>query len=188
MDFTRAYHRGFTLAEVIIIIAIIGLLASVAYFSFDEAKKRARDAERISDLRNIQAALRLYVEEEGEYPDCPNGDVVGQVSGPTSCGSPTVSQIDTLIQKFISPVPRDPGSAKYIYDSEILCETDGYSEPHIVLFVTGLEQNGAGNWDTVCKTKNNGSSNPSSPSYNPGKDSLPSPGKPTDTTYGIILK
>ena len=60
--------KGFTLIELLIVIAIIGILASALLVSFGGARQSARDARRLSDLRQVQAALELYFNKSGNYP------------------------------------------------------------------------------------------------------------------------
>lgn len=52
--------RGFTLIELLVVIAIIGLLSSVILASLNTARKKGRDARRLSDLKQLQLALELY--------------------------------------------------------------------------------------------------------------------------------
>lgn len=60
---------GFTLLELLIVIAIIGILASLATVSYASAQKKARDSQRQSDLKAIQNALeQYYADNQGSYP------------------------------------------------------------------------------------------------------------------------
>jgi len=60
--------RGFTLIELLVVIAIIGLLSSVILSSVNSARAKARDARRMSDLRQMQKAVENYATANGSYP------------------------------------------------------------------------------------------------------------------------
>ncbi|OHB19739.1 MAG: hypothetical protein A2854_03750 [Parcubacteria group bacterium RIFCSPHIGHO2_01_FULL_56_18] len=64
-------QHGFTLIELLVVIAIIGILSSVVLASLNSARKKGRDARRISDVKQIQLALELYYDGSGsnEYPE-----------------------------------------------------------------------------------------------------------------------
>lgn len=61
-------QRGFTLIEVLIVVGIIGLLASVILVGLNSSRAKARDARRLSDLRQVQQGLELYYTKNGSYP------------------------------------------------------------------------------------------------------------------------
>jgi len=61
--------RGFTLVELIIVIAIIGILTAIVFVNLAEVRKRSRDTKRVSDLSQIQLALALYLDKYRTYPD-----------------------------------------------------------------------------------------------------------------------
>jgi len=61
--------KGFTLIELLVVIAIIGILSSVVLASLNTAREKARDAKRISDIKNTQLALELYFDTNKEYPE-----------------------------------------------------------------------------------------------------------------------
>lgn len=60
--------RGFTLVELLIVMAIIGILASLGAGSYMTAQMRGRDVTRKSDLKQIANALELYYADHGAYP------------------------------------------------------------------------------------------------------------------------
>jgi len=64
--------KGFTLIELLVVIAIIGLLSSMAVVSLNDARKKARDAKRVSDMKQVQLALELYYNDLDKYPDREN--------------------------------------------------------------------------------------------------------------------
>lgn len=61
--------RGFTLLELLVVIAIIGLLSSVVLASISDVRMKARDSQRLSDIKQIQLALEMFFDEYGYYPD-----------------------------------------------------------------------------------------------------------------------
>lgn len=83
-----APRSGFTLIEMLVVVAIIGLLSSTILVGLTDARKRARDARRIADLRQIQNGLenlyttaQTYPKSEDLYalmPDLPTDPQGGQ--------------------------------------------------------------------------------------------------------------
>ncbi len=66
--------KGFTLIEILIVVAIIGLLTSVVLVGLGSFRTRGRDARRIADLRETQNALELYYTKYQRYPALGGGD------------------------------------------------------------------------------------------------------------------
>ncbi len=66
--------KGFTLIEILIVVAIIGILASIVLVGLGSFRARGRDARRIADLRETQNALELYYTKNQKYPDLGGGD------------------------------------------------------------------------------------------------------------------
>jgi prepilin-type N-terminal cleavage/methylation domain-containing protein len=71
---TQLYRRhGFTLVEIMIVVAIIALLAAIAVPGFLRARKRSQASKILNDLRMIDAAVDQYAIENGKK----TGDPVG---------------------------------------------------------------------------------------------------------------
>jgi prepilin-type N-terminal cleavage/methylation domain-containing protein len=64
---TPTNKNGFTLIEIMVVIAIIGILAQMILISVSMARSRARDALRKNDLRVISTALEMYYNDHGTY-------------------------------------------------------------------------------------------------------------------------
>lgn len=64
----KIIQKGFTPIELLVVVSLIGVLATLVIANMNSARERARDAQRKSDLRNIQTALRLYYNDNGSYP------------------------------------------------------------------------------------------------------------------------
>lgn len=61
-------QKGFTLVELLVVISIIGLLASVVLTSLNSARSKARDAKRIAEKRQVILALNSYYSSNGTWP------------------------------------------------------------------------------------------------------------------------
>ena len=62
-------NKGFTLIELLVVIAIIGLLSTLAVVALNSARAKSRDAKRVADVKQIQTALELYMNDCNIYPE-----------------------------------------------------------------------------------------------------------------------
>lgn len=60
--------RGFTLIEVLTVIAILGIIALLVFGNFIRSLKKARDSRRKQDLNQIRTALDVYYSVHEVYP------------------------------------------------------------------------------------------------------------------------
>jgi prepilin-type N-terminal cleavage/methylation domain-containing protein len=71
MKNTFTNRRGFTLVEIMIVVAIIALLASIAVPGFLRARKRSQATRIINDLRLIDSAIDQYAIENNKMTGSP---------------------------------------------------------------------------------------------------------------------
>jgi general secretion pathway protein G len=101
-------QSGFTLLELLIVIVIIGILALIIVPGLASGPKRARDAQRKSDLRAVKNALETYFNDNNSYPSASTTAV-------TPATDATIS--GALVPNYMKVIPDDPkgGSAHYNY-------------------------------------------------------------------------
>lgn len=111
----RRWRSGFTLMELIIVMAILAILMAMASSNFASSSRRGRDSKRKSDLRNIATALEAYYNDKGAYPTGVGGVMVGCGAGDAqNCdwGGQFIDQNNTL---YMVQIPEDPTSSQQYY-------------------------------------------------------------------------
>src|SRR5438874_9748604 len=83
MKRTCSTQRGFTLVEIMIVVAIIGLLAAIAIPNFSKARSTAQKNACISNLRQIDGAKQMWATENRKTDtDVPSeADVASYLKG-----------------------------------------------------------------------------------------------------------
>lgn len=74
----RVSRSGFTLVEVIVVIAVVGILGSVVLNLLTPSLERSRDSRRLQDVEQLRAALEIYYKNHGHYPISNSCNTAGQ--------------------------------------------------------------------------------------------------------------
>ena len=67
-DFVVNDKKGYTLLELMIVVAIVGILVSIAVPSFQQAARTAREAALKQNLFTLRAVIDQYYADKGDYP------------------------------------------------------------------------------------------------------------------------
>lgn len=65
---SRISKRGFTLIEMLVVVAVIGILATMIIIGLNSVRQPTRDARRAADLKQIQNGLEIYYSKNTAYP------------------------------------------------------------------------------------------------------------------------
>jgi general secretion pathway protein G len=94
----HAAERGFTLIEMMIVVAIIAILVSILVPNFIRARAQAQTAACEANLKEIATALELYETDNDKYPS-----------------SGTVDASNTDLQPYLKQTPVDPAAGAGAY-------------------------------------------------------------------------
>ena len=141
---------GSTIIELLVVISIIGIFASLSLFGFSQYQAGARDSTRIADLDQIALALSLHRDSAGSYP----------ASG-TICQSCN-NDVSNLLVNYLSVIPEDirhgqtegTQTFQYVYD-QIDCGGTGFTA--VIVMAEIMERPGNASRSEVDTCANAGS-------------------------------
>ncbi len=94
--------KGFTLVEILIVVAIIAIIGTLAVLAVNSARSKQRDATRLSNVRQMQSALEDYFNETNEYPSgelLPLGDPsISRCLGTTGFHGDCSGETNTIVR------------------------------------------------------------------------------------------
>lgn len=107
---------GFTVVEIMIVVVVISIIASMTLVGFNQAQIDSRDRERVADVTALKSALTSFYRDNNEYPaPCANG---------ISCNGSLLDSF--LVPKYIPSIPKDPKGNEYNYIYDTTYDADGY--------------------------------------------------------------
>lgn len=105
-------QRGFTVIELLIIIVVIGIIASISLVAYSGVQERAKYAREQTDLSEVNKLIHLYYVNNGEYPT---------TTSTWSGLSQTSDYIPGIVPEFTAQIPQMPTSSvsenSFIYKS-----------------------------------------------------------------------
>lgn len=141
-------HKGFTLIELLVVIAVIGLLSTIAVIALGNARKKANDAVRLSDIQQIQTALEFYYTEHNAYPSPHEQVSLGDADA--ACLNSAGLQARGCADAFMPQIPVDPQGKSYVYHaptsdtyqlfSELEIGAGNFAKGQIVVTPAGIGQ------------------------------------------------
>jgi general secretion pathway protein G len=96
-QFSRPGRDGFTLIEILLVVVIIGMLATIVTVSVPKHLEKARRSKAAADVGGLGVAIQSYYMEKGKYPASLDDLTTGE---------------DPFLEKG---VPKDPWGNAYIY-------------------------------------------------------------------------
>lgn len=100
-----ASKRGFTIVELIVVITVIAILATIVIVSYSSVQKSSRDSQRKSDVTQVKIALEKYYADNGQFPAVCSADG-------TACN---ISSLATPLNPYIQSIPIDPSGTANAY-------------------------------------------------------------------------
>lgn len=103
----RQFANGFTLIELMIVVAIVAIIAAIALPSYNEQTAKSRRSDAIRAIGQVQLSLERWRSENPSYANC--------ASPPTPCGSgtyptaPTATDSPYYTIQFTNPAPTATG-------------------------------------------------------------------------------
>jgi type II secretion system protein G len=111
-------ERGFTLIEMMIVVAIIAILVAILVPNFMRARAQAQTAACEANLKEIATALELYQTDHEAYPDTP--------------GATNATASDVNLGQYLRQTPIDPVNPTGYYQYQVANYSSGNASYTII--------------------------------------------------------
>ncbi|HTM68160.1 MAG TPA: prepilin-type N-terminal cleavage/methylation domain-containing protein [Candidatus Binatia bacterium] len=112
---------GFTLPELLVVMAIIGTISTIGVVSYSSARAAARDVKRASDMKQLQTAVELFFENNNHYPGDGKSGSEGVILGTETTKTLSDAGFAPKMQgtPYMVAVPKNPEpfGSPYVYRS-----------------------------------------------------------------------
>lgn len=126
-------HGGFTLIEILVVVALIAILAAITIIAINPAKnfRDARDATRRSDITNILSAMSQYLADGGSFAADGDGDAIPDCSATTGAteievgegaGVYDIDEGGRLVPTYLVAIPVDPSTGDATATGYTVCQ------------------------------------------------------------------
>lgn len=128
------HTNGFTIVELLIVIVVIAILATITIVAYNGIQQRARDSQRRADISTIVKALEMYYTDNGQYPPglCTANCSINGGWSSTADGS-WKNLASQLVPKYLSSLPADPISTPEAAGSFPMNDPKGYDYSYVGL-------------------------------------------------------
>ncbi len=116
----RSLIDGFTLVEVLVVIAVISLLSSIVFVNIEEGRAQARNAKKIQEVQQVKNAIELSrLESPNNFPGEP-GEVYQEGSSDTDKNGDGYEEImqEFVDEGHLSAVPQSSDGESYLYSKD----------------------------------------------------------------------
>jgi general secretion pathway protein G len=110
----RSNQDGFTLIEIMVVILILGLLATIVVQSLRGATDKAKRVKAQADISEIKTGLDRYYLDAGSYPSTEQG--LGALVAAPQTGNSVNANYEA--GGYLQSIPKDPWGNAYVYQSD----------------------------------------------------------------------